>query len=465
MSSHLEVTKVEPSSFRDPSGFVYFQKQSLLRQVNLQYKENYDHLMGSGLYQTLLDSGLIVAHEEVDIGFAATDEAYRVIRPEFVPFISYPFEWCFSQLKAAALITLKIQNKSLALGMSLKDCSAYNIQFRNGNPIHIDTLSFEKYREGKPWVAYRQFCQHFLAPLALMSFVDVRLNQLLRVYMDGVPLDLARTLLPFRTFTKFSLLSHIHLHAGLQKRLARKSGRTAHGVSRQGLLGLIDSLQSGIKNLNWRPKDTEWANYYEATNYDFEAFQHKKQLVTEFLDQMTPMPRNVWDLGANTGLFSRIASQRGIPTISFDLDPACVERNYLESKQKGETQLLPLLLDLTNPSPNLGWENRERTSWMQRGPADVVMALALVHHLAISNNLPLGKIAEFFSQICQSLIIEFVPKNDSQVKGLLSSRPDIFPEYAQEGFEKEFRRYFLIQRSEKVRNTERTLYWMRKILR
>ena len=422
--------------------------------------------MDSGLYHTLVDFGFIIPHEEVDVGFAVSPEAYKVIKLELIPFISYPFEWCFSQLKAAALTTLEIQKKSLTLGMSLKDCSAYNIQFRDGKPIHIDTLSFQKYREGEPWVAYRQFCQHFLAPLALMSFVDVRLNQLLRVYLDGVPLDLAGTLLPFRTLTRFSLLSHIHLHAGLQKRLANKSGKTVfHRVSRRGLLGLIESLQSGIEKLKWQPKGTEWGNYYEATNYDSDAFQHKKQLVAELLDQMTPKPRTVWDLGANTGLFSRVASQRRIQTIAFDLDPACVEKNYLECRLKDETQLLPLLLDLTNPSPNLGWENRERTSWLQRGPADMAMALAVVHHLAISNNLPLWKIAEFFSRICHSLIIEFVPKNDSQVKVLLATRQDIFPGYAQENFEREFGRYFLIQRAEKVRNTERTLYWMQKVQR
>lgn len=198
-----------PGSFRDPSGFIFFENGSLYRQVNIVYRENYDQLINSGLYETLVRLGLMVSHEEVDLHYARTNSAYRILKPALIPFISYPYEWCFSQLKDAALTTLEIQKKALDFGMSLKDASAYNIQFLDGKPVFIDTLSFEKYEEGQPWVAYRQFCQHFLAPLALMCFSDVRLNQLLRIYPDGIPLDLASCLLPLRTFLKFSLLSHI----------------------------------------------------------------------------------------------------------------------------------------------------------------------------------------------------------------------------------------------------------------
>jgi hypothetical protein len=178
-----------PGSFRDPSGSVFFQDGSIYRQVNVVFKENYDHLVDSGLYETLVGAGLLVPHNEVDIGCARTGGAYKILKPELVPFISYPYEWCFSQLKDAALTTLEIQKIALDSGMILKDSSAYNIQFVGGKPVLIDTLSFEKYHEGESWVAYRQFCQHFLAPLVLMSYGDIRLNQLMRIYIDGVPLD------------------------------------------------------------------------------------------------------------------------------------------------------------------------------------------------------------------------------------------------------------------------------------
>jgi len=448
-------------SFRDPSGFLFYLDGSLYRQINNSYKDHYEHLMQSGLYTVLLEDSLLIPHGEVPVESETPNNAYKVIEPEVIPFISYPYEWSFSQLKHAALLTLAIQKKSLDYDMSLKDCSAYNIQFRNGKPVFIDTLSFEKYQEGSPWVAYRQFCQHFLAPLALMSYTDIRLNQLFRIYIDGVPLDLASSLLPVRTRLKFSLLAHLHLHAKSQKHFADQTVNThAHRISRRSFLGLIDNLESAINSLNWRPKGTEWANYYKDTNYSTEALQHKKQLVFSFLDEIRP--HNVWDLGANVGVFSQIASKKGIPTIAFDNDPAAIEKLYLECTIKQEPHILPLLLDLTNPSPGIGWQHQERMSLLHRGPADSVLALALIHHLAISNNVPFQHIANFLSDMCYSLLIEFVPKHDSQVQRLLSTREDIFSDYTQQVFEQEFNKYFIIQQSINIKDSERTLYLMNR---
>jgi len=448
-------------SFRDPCGFLFFQDGILYRRINNIYKENYDHLNDSGLYKSLVDDKLLMPHEEVDIKGAVTDGAYKIIKPELVPFVSYPYEWCFSQLKDAALLTLEIQKKSLDFGMILKDSSAYNIQFKNGKPIFVDTLSFEKYRDGQPWVAYRQFCEHFLAPLTLMSYKDVRLNQLLRIYMDGVPLDLASSLLPFRTRLSFSLLNHIHLHAKSQKYLSHReidvSGRK---ISRLSLLGLIDSLESAVKKLKWKPRGSLWADYYENTNYSSAALEHKSQLVSEFLDEIDS--GIVWDLGANEGLFSRIAAAKGIQTVSFDIDPAAVERNYLKCAEDGETNILPLLLDLANPSPGIGWENEERMSLLDRGPRDTAFALALIHHLAISNNLPLQKIADFFGKLCNSLIIEFVPKSDSKVAKMLLNREDVFTDYTQQAFEHEFSKFFKIINSVKINGSDRVMYLMQR---
>jgi hypothetical protein len=452
---HIQI----PSSFRDPSGFVFLKDGHLLRQVNRVYQDNFDHLVRSGLYQDLIRSELLIPHTEVGLPYAATDEAYAVIEPERVPFISYPYEWCFSQLKDAALLTLRIQAKALEYGMSLKDGSAYNVQFVRGKPVLIDTLSFELYREGQPWVAYRQFCQHFLAPLALMSYVDVRLHQLLRVYIDGVPLDLASQLLPTRTWGNFGLLSHVHLHARAQQRFAdRSAASTRRQFGRTAFLGLVESLRSTVDKLTWHASGTEWHEYYAITNYSEAAFEHKKQLVAELLAQTSPPPKRVWDLGANTGLFSRLASDRGILTISFDMDPAAVEQNYRENGP--QPNILPLVLDLTNPSPGTGWANRERMSLLDRGPADLGLALALIHHLAISNNLPFGEVVRFLSHVCQTLIIEFVPKSDSQVQRLLSSREDIFEAYDQESFEREFGTFFTILRREPIKDSSRTLYLM-----
>ncbi|MBC8390540.1 MAG: SAM-dependent methyltransferase [Actinobacteria bacterium] len=451
----------ESSSFRDPSGFLFYRDGLIHRQINIIYKENYYHLMNSGLYGTLVDANLLIPHNEVDIESPEPNKAYKIIKPESIPFISYPYEWCFSQLKDAALTTFKIQKIAMDFEMTLKDCSAYNIQFRKCKPIFIDTLSFEKYHEGQSWIAYRQACQHFLAPLALMVYRDIRLNQLLQIYMDGVPLDLASSLLPSSTNFKASILSHIHLHAKSQKYFANKTVNIgSHKISRLSFMGLIDSLESAIKKMDWKAKSTEWADYYEDNNYSAAAINHKKEIVADFLDKINP--GIVWDVGANDGLFSRIASNKKIMTISFDIDPAAVQKSYLQSIKNNEEYILPLLVDLTNPSSGIGWENTERISLLQRGPAEAAFALALIHHLAISNNLPISKIANFFSLICDSLIIEFVPKDDSQVQRLLSTREDIFPDYTQQAFENEFSKYFIINSTIKIKDSKRTMYLMKK---
>ena len=449
------------ASFRDPGGFLFTHEGILYRQVNRVYREHYDFLLESGLYDKLTEENLLVPHEDAGDVPASTDEAYRVIKPERLPFISYPYEWCFSQLKDAALTTLRIQKTALAQGMFLKDASAYNIQFRRGRPVLIDTLSFEKYVEGEPWIAYRQFCQHFLAPLALMSSVDIRLGQMLRVHLDGLPLDLTAKLLPWRSRFRFSLLTHIHLHAKSQKRYEDKPLAVKHRkISLQALRALVDNLENSVKRLTWKAQLTEWADYYDSTNYTPAAAEHKSELVEKYLERLKPT--GVWDMGANTGRFSRLASKRGIPTLSFDIDPAAVEKNYRQVKSEREENLLPLLCDLTNPSPATGWENRERMSLAARSPVHTVTALALMHHLAVSNNLPFERIAGFFARLGDNLIIEFVPKNDSQVRRLLASRKDIFDRYTREDFEKTFKNYYTIEEAEPVRESERVLYLMRK---
>jgi S-adenosylmethionine/arginine decarboxylase-like enzyme len=451
------------ASFRDPSGFLFSRDGTLYRQVNRAYAEHFARLIDSGLYDKLIKAGLIIPHSDSDEKPLIPELAYKVIRPERIPFISYPYEWSFGELKDAALATLAIQKRALKAGMSLKDASAYNIQFFDGRPVLIDTLSFEIYKEGEPWVAYRQFCQHFLAPLALMAKQDVRLSQLLRVYIDGIPLDLASKLLPVRTRFNLGLASHIHLHASAQARYADVDITAVRGgrkMTREALLSIIESLRSTIRKLEWKPTGTEWADYYAANNYTDTAFEHKKVLVEDWLSHLEP--KVVWDLGANTGIFSRLAIEAGAFVVSSDIDPAAVEVNYRLSKENKEKKLLPMAIDLTNPSPAIGWNNRERDSFLQRGPVDVVLALALIHHLAIANNVPLGKVAEFFAGCGKWLIVEFVPKSDSQVKRLLRSREDIFNEYHRDGFEKAFCEWFNIKQSSAVRDSERWLYFMQR---
>jgi len=448
-------------SFRDPAGFVYDGQDGLRRQVNQVYREHYDRLVTSGLYDELVSKRLLVEHVEVDEEPPEPALAYKVIQPELIEFLSFPYEWAFSELKDAALATLDAQRTALCHGMTLKDCSAYNVQFQRGRPILIDTLSLESYREGEPWTGYRQFCEHFLAPLSLMSLVDHRLGQLSRTNIDGVPLDLAVRCLPWTSRLRFGLALHLHLHQTFQRKHSGADKAPQAGkMGSRALFGLVDSLESTIRGLRWKPEAGGWSTYYQEHLYTPDEFQQKERLVGGFIERTGA--RTVWDLGANTGHFSRLAAERGRSTIAFDLDPACVEQNYLDVKKSGETRLLPLLLDLFNPSPSLGWMNQERPSILDRGQPDLVLALALVHHLAIGGNQPMENLARLFLRLSSWLIIEFVPETDPQFRTLSARRRGIHHPYNRDHFEQCFDKYFISMAAEPLSDCGRTLYLMRR---
>ena len=452
----------DSASFRDPSGFVYRADGVLYRQVNASYGADYEQLMTSGLYRALVGNGWLVSHEEVE----PTRGAWRTLRPEVVPYVSYPYEWAFSQLKDAALLTLDIQLLALKHGMTLKDASAYNVQFIGSRPVFIDTLSFERYQDGSPWIAYRQFCQHFLAPLALTSRVDPRLRRMQAAFIDGVPLDLASRQLPLRTWMRPGLATHIHLHARSQQR-HQAAGRDlqpvkARQISKALLVALVDGLRRTVSGCRMPAATTEWGDYYDDTNYTAEAMSAKESLVAQMVDALAPAGGIVHDLGANTGRFSRIVAESGRYVVAHDIDELAVERHYLHNRSNRVPRVLPLLLDLTNPSPSLGWASHERASAIERIAGGTVVALALVHHLAISNNVPLPQLASFFAQVARELVVEFVPKDDSQVRRLLATRQDVFPDYTIEGFERAFAAAFAVERREAVTGSTRVLYAMRR---
>ena len=456
--------KAHPSSFRDPQGFIFEQDGVLYRQVNESCRASYEGLMGSGLYDELVAKQLLVPHVEVDAPRGGPG-AYRILKPDLVPFISYPYEWSFGQLKKAALTTLRIQRIALGHDMTLRDSSAFNVQFVGSRPVFIDTLSFESYVEGRPWVGYRQFCQHFLAPLFLMAGCDPRLSVLSSNWIDGIPLDVARRLAPRRYRWKPGFLTHIYLHSKAQERFREATSRrsTSPRLSRASMTSILDNLRATIERLAWNPEKTQWADYYSKTNYSEEAMELKKRFVASVVDEIGPV--QVVDLGANTGEFSTIAARAGAYVVAADIDHGAVELCFRRTSAEKYKSILPLVVDLTSPTPAVGWMNVERTSFLDRcsGKTDLVLALALLHHLVIGNNVPLRSVIELLARTAAHAIVEFVEKRDSQVQRLLASREDIFGEYSETGFENALSGIFRIVRKQPIAGAHRVMYHIQRV--
>jgi predicted nicotinamide N-methyase len=452
------------SSFRDTAGFVFTWKGAIYRQINQAGQVDYELMKSSGLYKDLIDKGLMVAHKEVSAsGLNPDPKRYKIIKPEVIPFISYPYEWSFAQLRDAALLTLRIQQIALRHGMILKDASAYNVQFIGKKPIFIDTLSFAKYEEGRGWEGYKQFCEHFLGPLALTHFASPDVIRLLATYLDGIPLELTVSLLPAKARLKKGLLSHLYIHKSAQRRHQgtgdQAASKPVRRVSKFALQGLHASLESSVRALKLPAKKTEWDEYYSFSNYTDKAFQNKRRALEKLLAEISPKPKMVWDLGANNGAFSSVAAEAGAYTIAWDIDPKAVNANYLNRKKPETDQLmLPLVQDIAIPSPAIGWGLTERHSLLERGPADVILALALIHHLAIGRNVPLAQVAELLARVGKHVIIEFVPKDDSKVQHLLASRKDIFDDYTIEHFEAAMKKHFPHVKKKQIGGSKRWLY-------
>jgi hypothetical protein len=449
------------SSFRDPDGFVFTDSGIVYRKLSAQYQSVYEQFMSSGLYEKLAEKKWLIPHT---LHEKHADNSL-IIRPEMLPFISYPYEWSFSQLKDAALLTLNILREALKKGMVLKDASNYNVQFKGSKPIFIDTSSFELYEEGKPWVAYGQFCRHFLAPLALAAYKDVRMMELLRLHIDGIPLDLAASLLPLKTKFNLGIALHIHAHASSVKKYENaeiKNLNKLKSVSLKSSFQLIEHLERTIASLSLTKTKSTWGDYYEDGILSDAYLAEKKDLVHQLIAET--QANSVWDIGANNGVFSRIAERHPSVkwTVAMDFDHNAVDNLYLSAKSKTEN-IIPIVIDLSNPSPRQGWANNERGALLDRPKPQLALALALIHHLRIGNNVPIAMLPDFFSQTTQQyLIIEMVPKSDEKVKKLLTLRKDIFEDYTVENFEKCFGNTFDILKKIAFTHSTRLLYLMAK---
>ena len=450
---------IDPGSFRDKDGFVFYHNQKVYRAITESYVPLWNKLINEVFFKDLLHQNRLIHFKDSHEPFELPEDIRQVIEVETVPFISYPSEWTFSQLKKAALLTLEIQKKALENNYSLKDASSYNVQFIGLKPVFIDLFSFEAYRENEPWHAYKQFCQHFLGPLLLTYYGHQRLQSLFLNNIDGLPLDLVSKILPFRSHFNLLANTHIHLHARFENKHAEDQTVDSKKLqlSKNRQMALLEHLSSGIKGLKVKSKKTNWTGYYQNFSYSEKGYTDKKGFIDK---QMQSIKGHLCvDLGANTGEFSEMASKH------FDYVLAC--DNDLEVvkgiQTKKITNLLALHVDLINPTPAIGWRNEERYSFIDRiQKADLTLALALIHHLCIGNNISLEKLADFFAIASKRLIIEFVPKDDIQVKKLLVTKRDVFNTYNLETFKQKFEAHFQIIDSLNIQDSGRVLFFLQK---
>jgi hypothetical protein len=417
----------------------------LLRAVFNSGRRDYEHLISSGLYNRLVGRDLLIPHEEVADAGSSPPGCWRVLQPERLPFISYASEWSFSQLKDAASTVLATQAEALAHGMMLKDAPTANVQFRQGKPILIDTLSFVR-ADTAAWPAYFQFCKHFVAPLVLAAYGMDRALKWVAVEADGIPLEAASRLLPWRSWSRPLSLWHLHLHARANTRSRSSDSPPKQAVGEGGgapaqpvvmrpvttasnatevssgpralkrQVPIIDSLRHGIDGLSWRPPDTEWSRYNdERPTYNSEAWDARLTVVRRVLEQLKPAV--VWDFGMAAGHFSREASAAGAFTVGFDADLSCVEKAYLEARGRNDARFLPLVQDLLRPSGPGGWAEAETLSLSARGPADLLLVLGLSHHLAIPGGVPLEHQLEYFTRLGKAVLFELVPDTDPVPQG------------------------------------------------
>jgi hypothetical protein len=448
---------VHPASFRDTFAKVFVYNKLVYRVLGEPYIMHYDFLMKSGLYESLTKKKWLVEHTEISLP-ELKDENTKTILPTQIPFISYPYEWSFDMLKDAALLTLKIMQASMQKGMILKDASAFNIQWINGNAIFIDTSSFEIYDATKPWVAYTQFCKHFVAPLLAITFGKKTSTQFLQLYSDGIDLQDLTSILPKKTKLNLHIYVHIWLHAKtLQQQKGNKTGNIS--FSQKKLSDILQSLTILIEKLKEPSKKTTWDDYYEHTILNTQYLKAKEELVLEFSSAV--QGKSLLDLGANDGNFTKLLLPKYDYTIAIDGDYNCINKLYRFSKNN-KKHIYPVVSNLEHPTPAIGWNNTERDSLLNRIQVDTCLALALIHHLAISKNVPLQNICDLLATICNTLIIEFVPKSDEKVKVLLQNRIDVFHNYDEQSFETIFEQKFVILKKQIVATTNRSLYLMQK---
>jgi len=466
------VTTAEPGSFRDRDSRVIVSDDAIYRALSPEGTEDWLALTGSPLLEQLTSTGQLIGSREVEpsvlgeSGELLPTGVERVLEHDRVPFVSYPYEWTFSMLQDAAKLQLDLGIAAIGEGLNLKDATPYNVQYLGARPTFIDIGSFEKITAGEPWIAYRQFCMLYLYPLLFQAHKDIPFHPWLRGSIDGIqPIDAIKVFsLPDRL--RRGVFLHTSLHARLDRR-ANRSGpgsaeqnRTTRQVKPSQLQAQLQSMRRLVSKLKWKAGETSWSGYRQSNTYSDDDDRRKQAFVAEVA--ASEKPALTWDMGCNDGAYSRIAAESSAKVVAFDFDHATVEALYRSLREEGNTRILPLVSNLADPSPALGWRGLERKTLVDRGAPDLMLALALIHHVSISANIPIADFLQWARDLDTTLVIEFPKRTDPMVRALLANKHDgANPDYEEGNFERELERRFKVERREELPSGDRILFLAR----
>jgi SAM-dependent methyltransferase len=457
----------EPGSFRDRNNLVFYGSGSVYRGLSKQAFENWETLNSKDFFREYAKKGLIIGTENIDLrkenlSTAVADNWFAFLKHQPVPFISYPYEWSFGMLKEAALLQLDLLSASLAEGMILKDSTPYNIQWQGSSPVFIDIPSFEELNSGEPWAGYRQFCEMYLFPLMLTAYKNISHIPFLRGNLEGIPLDQMNNLLSIRDYLRPGVLFHVYLHSKAQNKYSNtkvdiKSNLRESGFHKALIEANVKRLKKLVQGLDWRVLKTEWSHYSSFRTYTDNELAMKKDFVQKA--SATQSWKLAWDLGCNTGEFTQIISDHCEYVVGMDIDPLAIEFFYQNLKKAGVKKILPLINNVADPSPGLGWMNTERKVLRDRGKPNLVLCLALIHHIVLSANIPLKGFIQWLASLGGAVIIEYVAKDDPMVKVLLQNKEDNFSDYNQDHFENSLKTFFNIKTSQSLESGTRIIYF------
>ena len=450
-------SSTELGSFRDPDSRVFVDDDVVYRVLSPDGWQDWLALSAT----PLVEDDRLIPTEPVELGELpdlTAGPAAGALKHEKVPFVSYPYEWPFSMLKDAALLQLALGRRALEHDLTLKDASAYNVQFKGTQPVFVDIGSFERLNEGEPWAGYRQFCMLFLYPLMLQAYRRMPYHALLRGSLDGIAPSEAQALLSAR---RRGVLTHVVLHARLEARYADAGGRQVKRDLKRAGFGkaLLDAnlrkLEKLVRRLEFKPGRTAWTEYGRTNTYTDEEAARKAEFVRAAAARH---PGGlVWDLGCNDGTYSRVAAEHAATVVALDADHATVDGLYRALRDEQRTDVLPLVMSVTDPSPDLGWRGLERARLERRGTPDLALCLALIHHVVITGNVPVREFVAWLRSLECGLVIEFPDRDDSMVQKLLSGKTDkANPDYERETFERVLGERFEVERTERL--ASRTLY-------